>query len=91
MQPSFPLLFGHLLWMDPPSLGAFAAVLPLISAADESEKKGAAVAAAPGDINVRVERLLHLVPLYATAFIGKITFGVVGFDLQGDPSASGKG
>ena len=34
-------------------------------------------------MNVRVERLLHLVPLYATAFIGKLTLGVVLFDLLG--------
>ena len=58
-----------------PSLGAFAAVLPLISAADESEKKGTSVTA--GDMSVRVERLLHLVPLYATAFIGKIASGAI--------------
>jgi len=40
------------------NLGAFAAVGPLIS--DDEEW---------GDMYVRVERLLHLVPLYATAFI----------------------
>ena len=49
------------------NLGAFAAVGPLIS--DDEEW---------GDMYVRVERLLHLVPLYATAFIGKFMMsGVV--------------
>ena len=42
-------------------LGAFTAVFPLIS---EDVEEGA-----KGDKNVRVDRLLHLVPLYANAFI----------------------
>ena len=54
------------------NLGAFAAVVPMISAAaadDDDDEE------ATGDMNVvRVERLLQLVPLYATAFIGKITY-----------------